>query len=54
LLQLVSGVSQAIELDEILVVEEAARLEEALLKAAEDEAELVVAAAELEAEEDCD
>jgi hypothetical protein len=50
----VSGVGQAVELDEVLVVEEAARLEEALLEAAEDEVELVVAAAELEAEEDCD
>jgi hypothetical protein len=59
----VSGVGQAVELDEVLVVEEAAKLEEALLEAAEDEVlleaakdevELVIAAGELEAEEDCD
>jgi hypothetical protein len=54
LLQLVSGVGQAVGLDEVLVAEEAARLEEALLEAAEDEIELVVAAAEVGAEEDCD
>jgi hypothetical protein len=50
----VSGVGQAVGLDEVLVAEEAARLEEALLEAAEDEIELVVAAAEVGAEEDCD
>ena len=44
-----SGVGEAVELELVLEVEEAAELEEALL-----EVELVVAAAELEAEQDCD
>jgi len=42
LLQLVSGVGQAVELEVVLVVEEAARLEEELLEAAEDEVEVVL------------
>jgi len=50
----VSGVGQAVELEVVLVVEEAARLEEELLEAAEGEVELVLATAELEAEQDCD
>jgi hypothetical protein len=50
--QLVSGVGQAVELEVVLVVEEVARLEEGLLEEAEDEEELVFAAAELEAEHD--
>ena len=49
-----SGVGQAVELEVVLVVEEAARLEKELLEAAEDEVELVLAAAELEAEQDCE
>jgi hypothetical protein len=43
--QVVPGrVAQAVELEVVLVVEDAARLEEELLEAAEDEVELVLAA----------
>jgi hypothetical protein len=48
--QRVSGVDQAVELEVVLVVEEVARLEEELLEEAEDEVELVLAAAELDCE----